>query len=195
MPGTRLARTARPPYRPTMHRTTDRLTLRPFNADDGPALHAYLSRPDVVRFEPYGPMTLAACTAEARRHAGDHRFVAVCLPDGTLVGHVFHALEEPADWRTWTVGYVFHPDHWGHGYATEATRAVVDRCFTEQDAHRVVARCDPENTRSWRLLERLGMRREAHERANASFRTDVDGRQVWHDSLLYAVLDAEWPTS
>lgn len=176
-----------------MHRTTERLTLRPFTADDGPALHGYLSRPDVVRFEPYGPMSLVACTAEATRRANDRRFVAACLPDGTLVGHVFHALEEPADWRTWTVGYVFHPDHWGHGYATEATRAVVDHCFIEQDAHRVVARCDPENHRSWQVLERLGLRQEAHEHRNASFRTGVDGLQIWHDSLLYAVLDAEWP--
>lgn len=177
-----------------MHTTTPRLALRRFTADDGPALFDYLSRPDVVRFEPYGPLTRGEAIAEATRRAGDPRFVAVeRSTDGILVGHVFRAPDGPPEWRTWTVGYVFHPEHGGQGYATEATRAVVDDCFRDQHAHRVTARCDPRNAPSWRLLERLGLRREAHELECASFESGPDEQPVWHDAYLYAVLDREWP--
>ncbi|WP_448631138.1 GNAT family N-acetyltransferase [Cellulomonas soli] len=59
-------------------------------------------------------------------------------------------------------------------------------------AHRVVARCDPRNTRSWSLLDRVGLRREAHQRQAASFEDDEHGQPVWHDTFQYAVLADEW---
>lgn len=122
------------------------------------------------------------------------RFVAAeRTADGVLVGHAYRVPHRPEAWRTWTVGYVFHPAHGGVGYATEATRAVVDHCFRAEGAHRVVARCDPRNAPSWRLLDRLGMRREGHERRCASFRGGADGAPEWHDAYLYAVLAEEWP--
>lgn len=177
-----------------MHAHTPRLSLRPFTPADGPALHAYLRDPEVVRFEPYGPHTAEQAAREAARRAEDPRFVAVeRIEDGVLVGHVFRARVEPSSWRTWTVGYVFNPEFGGRGYATEATRTVIDDCFAAEGAHRVTARCDPRNAPSWRLLERVGMRREGHELRCASFEDGPDGRPVWHDAFLYAVLAEEWP--
>ncbi|WP_236686785.1 GNAT family N-acetyltransferase [Cellulomonas sp. FA1] len=171
--------------------TTERLTLRDFRPDDGAALHAYLGDPDVVRFEPYGPQDRAACDRQAAERADDPRFVAVWHGD-VLVGHVYLApAPQPL---TWELGFVFHPAHGGRGYATEAARALVDRTFAA-GAHRVVAGCDPRNERSWRLLERLNMRREAHLVEAATFRTAPDGTPVWHDAYRYAVLAREWPTS
>jgi [ribosomal protein S5]-alanine N-acetyltransferase len=173
--------------------STAHLTLRSFRADDAGRLHAYLGDPEVVRFEPYGPHTVEQAAAEARRRATDPRFVAVeGGPDRMLIGHVFRAPVGPESARTWTVGYVFHPASGRQGFATEATRAVIDDCFRSQGAHRVTARCDPRNDRSWRLLERVGMRREGHEVRCASFRTGAAGRPVWHDAYLYAVLAEEW---
>lgn len=84
------------------------------------------------------------------------------------------------------------PDHWGRGYASEAASTLVTACFESSGAHRVTAGCDPRNTASWRLLERLGFRREGHFLANASFTSDGEGNPVWHDSYLYAVLADEW---
>lgn len=177
-----------------MHAVTERLVLRPFTAAYGAALHAHLSLPEVVRFEPYGPYDRAGADAEAARRATDPQFVAVeRSSDGALVGHVFRARTGPEEWQTWSVGYAFHPAFGRRGYATEATRAVVDDCVRGHGAHRVTARCDPRNERSWRLLERAGMRREGHERRCASFATGPDGAAVWHDAYLYAVLAEEWP--
>lgn len=172
---------------------TDRLLLRRFTPDDGAGLHAILSRPEAVEFEPYGVETRARCDELAAARAQDSSFWAVCLQDeGTLVGIVYLHHDDPREWRGHTLGYVFHPDHWHQGYATEACRALLDVCFLLWGAHRVCAHCDPRNEASWRLLERLGLRREGRLRQAASFSTDDAGHPVWHDAYLYAVLDTEW---
>lgn len=170
----------------------ERVMLRRFASGDGDALYAYLSREEAVRFEPYGVMSHAECADLAVARASDERFLAVCLRDGPLIGNLYVAPEGPSAWRTWTVGYVMNPDHWGHGYATEAVNLLLALLFQERDAHRVVARCDPRNVASWRLLERVGMRREGHLRESASFHTGSDGRPLWHDAYEYAMLDHEW---
>lgn len=164
-----------------------------FTPDDGPALHAYLSLPEVVRFEPYGPQDAAACDRLAAERAGDERFLAVRLSGGgALVGNVYRAPDGPPEWRTWEIGYVLNPAFGGCGYATEAARRLVTHLFADRGAHRVVARCDPRNERSWALLERLGLRREGHFRQAASFADDERGEPVWHDAYAYAVLADEW---
>ncbi len=85
------------------------------------------------------------------------------------------------------LGWVLHPAYTGHGYATEAVRALLDHCFTDLRVHRVVASCFLENDASWRLMERLGMRREGHAVAESLHRS---GR--WLDTVTYAVLVSEW---
>jgi RimJ/RimL family protein N-acetyltransferase len=91
-----------------------------------------------------------------------------------------------AEHRQVEVGYVFHPDGGGRGYATEATRALVDFAFAELKAHRVFARTDARNTASAALLTRLEMRQEAHFREAEIF------KGVWGEELVFAVLDREW---
>ncbi len=173
--------------------TTSRLLVRRFAASDAPGLHAYLSRPEAVRFEPYPVQSLADCERLAIERAVSPDFWAVCLRDsGELIGNLYLHRCEPLAWRTYELGYVFHPDHWGRGYATEAAAALVSSCFEDQGAHRIEARCDPVNAASWRLLERLGFRREGCLLQNASFVDDADGNPVWKDTYLYAMLAAEW---
>lgn len=173
--------------------STDRLTVRRFTAADGEALHGYLSQPEAVRFEPYGVQTRLQCNDLALDRAGDAAFWAVCrTSDDRLIGNLYLHRDDPHSWHTYTLGYVFDPTQWGQGYATEAANALVEVCFRTWGAHRVIARCNPENTRSWRLLERLGMRREGHFKQAASFAADPAGRPRWHDAYQYAVLEHEW---
>ena len=171
---------------------TDRLVLRRFTAADGPALHAYLGRPEAVEFEPYGPLSPEQAARAAAERATDARFWAVDQrPGAMLVGHLYVAAVEPDWWHTWELGFVFHPDHWGQGYATEACTAALDHMFAG-GAHRVVAGCNPANARSWSLLERLGMRREAHTVRSVAFARDAGGEPMWHDAFRYAILADEW---
>ena len=84
----------------------------------------------------------------------------------------------------WTLGKTYE----GNGYATEAARALLDYLFGILGFHRVYALTSPKNRKSRRLMERLGMRREAHFRKNC-----FDGDR-WEDEYAYAILAEEWST-
>ena len=64
--------------------------------------------------------------------------------------------------------------------------------FEQLQARRIVAMCNPENTSSWKLLERLHMRREGHLRKNIYFKRDEQGKPIWNDTYEYAILLDEW---
>ena len=75
-------------------------------------------------------------------------------------------------------------------YAAEALSAVIRSAFQE-GAHRIYAECDPRNTASWKLLESVGFRREAHLRQNVYFRKDADGAPIWKDTYVYAIQESD----
>jgi RimJ/RimL family protein N-acetyltransferase len=107
---------------------------------------------------------------------------------GQLVGDVllaWHSLEH----RGGEIGYVFHPDVAGRGYATEAVHTLLHLAFDDLGLHRVVARIDARNQPSVRLATRLGMRQEAHLVENEWFKGE------WSDELDFALLDREWRAS
>lgn len=104
---------------------------------------------------------------------------------GELVGDVL-LMWRSAEHRGGEIGYVFHPAHSGHGYATEAAHRLLHVAFDDLCLHRVVARVDADNHRSARLAVRLGMRQEAHLVQNEWFK----GR--WSDELDFAMLEHEW---
>ena len=182
---------------------TQRLLLRRFRPEDWADLYDYLSLPEVVRFEPYDVFTADEAKHEAARRSDDPAFWAVVLlgapaigtsshavaPDGTVIGNLWLS---QGDSDTWELGYVFHSHYWGHGYATEACRAVMDHAFGAAKAHRVVAMVNPENEPSWRLLGRLGFRREGHLRQNIFFQRSADGEPLWQDTYEYGLLASEW---
>jgi len=93
---------------------------------------------------------------------------------------------------TYQIGYVFNEKFQGFGYASEAVRALLDNLFTKYDAHRVIAMCNTKNIKSWRLLEKLGFRREATRVKNMYFEKDENGSPIWFDSYQYALLKDEW---
>ena len=74
------------------------------------------------------------------------------------------------------------------GYATEAARALIHYGFSHLGIHRIIAHCDPENAASWKVLEKIGMRREGHFRKNVFFRRAMDNSPLWIDSFEYAIL-------
>jgi RimJ/RimL family protein N-acetyltransferase len=81
---------------------------------------------------------------------------------------------------------MFDPAEQGKGYATEAARAFLRVAFEEFGFHRVIGRTEPRNTASARVLEKLGMRQEAHLVENEYVKGE------WQSELVYAMLDREW---
>ena len=168
---------------------TERLIIRRFTPGDWRDLYEYLSQESVVRFEPYDVFSEEASRQEAVRRADDYRFWAVCLKaGGKLIGNITMTNQE---YDAWELGYVFNADYHGMGYATEAARAMMDDTFRNKNARRIIAMCNPLNEPSWRLLERLGMRREGRLIQNIYFKKDAAGQPIWLDTFLYAILASE----
>lgn len=172
---------------------TQRLAVRNFRPDDWKDLYEYLSQKEVLRYEPGSVSDEADCKSKAAERSESDDFLAVCLKaTGKMIGHLYFARTEPSEFLTWELGYIFNPAFYGKGYATEACRGILDYAFEKLEAHRVIAMCSPENMPSWRLLERLSMRREGYFRQAAFFRRSEDGKPIWHDACQYAILSSEW---
>jgi ribosomal-protein-alanine N-acetyltransferase len=166
---------------------TPRLHLRAIVASDWPAILAYMSDPAVTAWLPQGVFDEQAARAFAVKHAGEEREAMAVIEkaSGQLIGHMpYHAWFGP---KTYEIGWVFGRAHQGQGYATEAARALMAHAFGGLGAHRVIATCQPENAASWRVAEKLGLRREAHFRA-ALYRAPG----VWWDEYFYALLADEY---
>jgi RimJ/RimL family protein N-acetyltransferase len=172
---------------------TERLRIRGFLADDWKDLYDYLSDKQVIKYEPYDAFTEEESRREAMKRSKDENFYAVCLKDtDKVIGNLYFSEQE---FGTWELGYVFNANYQGKGYASEAAAALLEDAFRNRGVRRVIAMCNPENAASWRLLERLGMRREGHLLQNIFFRKDEQGNPIWQDTYEYAILSDEWNKS
>lgn len=166
---------------------TMRLVLRNFSEEDLLDLYEYLSDPDVVKFEPYRPMTLGETRKDlARRVRTDEMITVQTKGTRKVIGNLYLARRDPDSLE---LGYVFNKSFWGKGYAKESALALIDRAFAE-GAQKIYAHCDPDNPASWKLLESLGFQREALLKQNVSFWKDADGEPIWKDTLVYSLLSS-----
>lgn len=178
---------------PTYPISTDRLLLRPLTAEDVDDVLAYQSLPEVCRYVPAQPRNreqvvqwLEGASARDRlTEPGQALSLGVQLLDGQLVGDVMIHWGS-AEHRNGEIGYVFNPAYAGRGYATEATRALLELGFEGLGLHRITARTDARNVPSHRVLRRLGMRPEAYLVENEWFKGE------WSDEIDFAILRREW---
>ncbi len=176
---------------------TDRLTIRTFERADHAALSTFQCYPEMQRYLEYpvrDDSDVAAGLELMRRQVtlqrpGDTLALALVRKgDNAMVGQV------SLRWSDATAGQgevrvLLSPRHTGHGYATEALGAILDLAFDHYKIHRVFARCDGRNHRAAKMLQRLGMRLEAHYREHALFQGE------WDEELHFAILDREWRRS
>jgi RimJ/RimL family protein N-acetyltransferase len=173
-----------------------RVALRRFRPDDAATFVAYRSDEQVARFQSWdAPYPLAEGERFIKQIARQHpdtpgewfQFAVVLRSTGQLIGDCA-AMPHADDPRQCEIGFTLSREHHGHGYATEAVRLLLDYSFGKRGKHRITAYCDPRNTASVALLERLGMRREAH------LRESTWAKGEWTDDLVYALLTDEWPS-
>lgn len=183
-------------FKPDYPVRTARLMLRPFTTADLAALHDFHRLPEVARYLYNGPRDRAEVGAlleakvKATALAGEG---ALCLAaelaqTGELVGDC------TLFWRSRVhqqgeLGFIFHPAYRGRGLATEAAAALLRLGFEGLRLHRIMGRCDGRNLASARVMERSGMRREAHLVENEFVKGE------WTDELVYAILRREWERS
>ncbi|MBR5110894.1 MAG: GNAT family N-acetyltransferase [Clostridia bacterium] len=167
---------------------TERLVLRPFRESDYVDLYKFLSQLRDDEFEGYPDITRENGLEQLTVRLGSDEFYAVELKDRSkVIGNIYCGSR---DYNAKEVGYIINKRCQRKGYAREALKAVVYHAF-RLGAHRVYAECDPRNQASWRLLESVGFRREAHFRRNIYFRKDTDGKPVWKDTYVYAVTEED----
>lgn len=182
---------------------TPRLQLRPCTPDDLDAMWEWRRLPEVNRWLGLAPDTIEAFR---ERHLEPARLASLYLierlpehegdaptPIGDLMIRIEDAwaqleVAERAKGVEAELGWVLDPASTGRGYATEAVRAAIEVCFGPLGLRRVHAGCFADNEPSWRLMERLGMRREEHSRKTALHRSGE-----WLDGMNYGLLAEEWP--
>lgn len=186
------------PYTWTTPILTERLVLRAMTLDDVDAVFAYQGREDVCRYLLYAPRSRDRVAEKVAQHAqaltlaGDGDYLQLALelrpgqPDaGRVVGDAYFTIASVEHSRG-EIGWVTHPDFTRRGLAAEAAEAVLAFAFDTLGLHRVFAELDPRNDASVALCTHLGMREEAHFRADLWFKGD------WADTGHYALLAHEW---
>jgi [ribosomal protein S5]-alanine N-acetyltransferase len=172
---------------------TPRLVLREFVPGDWRAVLAYQSDARYLRYYAWERRTAEEVQAFIQRFVSWQeqiprtRFqLAITLADGgALIGNCGIRQAEPGG-PVAELGYELDPAHWGRGYASEATSAMLAFAFVDLGLHRVWGECIAENSASRKVMERRGMRLEGRLRENRWFK----GR--WWDTLIYGILDREW---
>ena len=173
---------------------TERLTIRDFVEEDWPDIVETRSQEEVARYELWDTTTwaerekVAGLIREQRALTfdmlGKYVDFVVVLGEKAIGSVGVKRLSDTH--KDAEVGWTFDARYWGQGYATEAARALMDWSFRSLELHRITAVCDARNVPSYRLMERLGMRREAHH-VKSFF-----SKGEWTDDLVYAVLKDEW---
>jgi RimJ/RimL family protein N-acetyltransferase len=174
---------------------TARLSIRPCEATDLPAVYAVRSLPDVAEWMPSHPPTYEDFVLRQGASHAMERCLVMEL-DGTVIGDLYLHVED-----AWTqselaeqgkdaqaeIGWCLSPDHQGKGYVAEATAELVRLCFEDLGVRRVTAIAFADNTPSLKVMERLGMTCEARFRRESLHRT-----RGWVDSVTYALLREDW---
>jgi RimJ/RimL family protein N-acetyltransferase len=178
----------------TLPLRSERLELRQFNDDDLDALLAMQGNEEMTRYLPWGPQSrdevlrlLERIKAMTATHpSSDGVRLAAVLPDSRAVVGDFSLWRTNSEHAQGEIGFVVHPDHQRLGYATEACTALLRLGFEHLGMHRIVGRADARNVASIGVMERLGMRREAHLRENELIKGE------WTDEVIFAALAHEW---
>ena len=151
-------------------------------------------REDVCRFLPWTPMDRDQARAKLEQRVrqthieadGDPLVLVAEESDtGRPVGEFMLRLKS-LESRQGEIGWSLHPDAQGRGFATEGAREMLRMGFDELGLHRIVAGCDPRNAGSLRVMERLGMRREAEFVDYEHFKGE------WASEIVCAMLESEW---
>ena len=165
---------------------SERLILRRYKKDDMMDLFEYLSDKEVVKYEPYKPLSFDETKENLEWRIGTDEMIAVELKNmHKMIGNVYMGKR---DFEALEIGYVFNQNYWGNGYAAESCKALIQQAFSN-GVHRIYAECDPDNKNSWKLLEALEFQREAHFRKNVYFWRDETGKEIWKDTYVYAKLN------
>jgi len=172
---------------------TDRLILRNYQLKDISDFYEIMSQEFVARHQNFvAPLSRERCEQSVTKRLDNDSYLVCELKEN---GKVIGTLEqEKEDNGNYAIGYEFSEKYGKKGYATESVKALISHLFLTLDARRIYADMDEGNVNSWRLLERLGFRREAHfiELETSFNEKDEHGNPILVNCFVYALLKKEW---
>jgi RimJ/RimL family protein N-acetyltransferase len=187
--------TTRPSNATPLVIVTDHLVLRDFMAGDFAAMLAYQTDPRYLRYYARGRVEHIAeqarkllqsfLAAQVEQPRTKYQLAVTLRDDGRLIGNAGVRKDGPEATEA-DMGCEIAPDYWNQGYATEGTRAMLNFGFDTLGLHRISATTMTPNVGAWRVLEKLGMKREGELRETTLLE---DG---WANSLVYGILEHEW---
>lgn len=169
-----------------MNIATERLIIRKFTYEDWRCVHEYTSDFNVMKYMPEGVFSEEYSKEFVIKNSSENarNFPVLLKKDQTLIGHIeFHKYFGE---HTYEIGWVFNPKYYNKGYASEASYSILKYGFETMKLHRIIATCQPENIPSYRVMEKIGMRREGF------FKKCIPQGNEWWDEYYYALLDEEW---
>ncbi|CDM69009.1 Acetyltransferase, GNAT family [Clostridium bornimense] len=165
---------------------TERLIIRNYELMDKEDLCEYMLQRVNSEFEGYPDFTAEKAESEIKYRMESDEFYAVELKDSKkVIGNIYLGKR---DFNSREIGYVLNENYHRQGYITEGCIAVIEYMF-KAGVHRIYAECAPQNTPSWKVMEKVGMEREAHFRKNVSFHNDANGEPIYWDTYVYAILN------
>lgn len=172
---------------------TPRLILREYRLTDVPIVNGYSSNPKVVKFVPFGPTTTKDVKKFIQRTIKDRRKrprkeyqLAVTLKETKQLIGGCNITVQSFEHKKAHIGYMLDPAFHGNGYATEAANALLKFGFKTLKLHRIYGSTDIRNHASVHVMEKCGLKREAHLRHN------VFQKGEWRDSYIYAILIGDY---
>ena len=174
---------------------TSRLRLREAIGGDAQALYGIYSREDVVRYWDHPAWTQVSQADDLIKLALDgfaaYKMFAWCvtLRDSGVVIGTCCLFDYSQEHKTAEIGYAFHPDHWGQGYALELMPPLLAFGFESLDLNRIHAAADPRNLASLKILLNHGFQQEGLMRQNWIYRDEKPS-----DTAVLGLLKHEWKT-
>ncbi|KQL33883.1 acetyltransferase [Bacillus sp. FJAT-25509] len=173
--------------------STNRTILREFVESDWQEVHKYASQLVVCQFQPWGPNTESETKEFVQTILGDMKqinrtrfaFAIIEKESGELIGSIEFNIRDEIN-QIGEIGYIIHPNYWGMGFASEATKEVISFGFKNFKLHRIFATCDVRNIASAKVLEKCGLNLEG------KMREDLLLRDGWRDTFLFSILEHEW---
>ena len=171
---------------------TKRLLLRPARLADFDAINHYAQLPEVYRYirppdgDKHTHELVETLVKDWHFEEGVWQGLIITQPEKDIaIGEIVFRMEDDASRRI-EIGYRLSPKYAGQGLITEAALAVINFLFEQFDIHKIVAKCDPRNTPSYKIMEKLGMNKEAHFKSHY-----LNGEELT-DQLDYGILRDEW---
>ncbi len=165
---------------------TERLIIRPTIIQDLDQIHLLLSDPETMHFFVEGTYSKEKVRDMITRNQKEqHHYTVLLKSSNRIIGKLSYN-----PWfmkNTKEIGWIFFKTATNKGYCTEAAKAILKYAFEQENIHRMIATCQPENIASKRVCEKLGMRQEGNFKQSIHVKNDV-----WWDELHYGILQDDY---